>query len=92
VPTRYLYPTRRGRINLITNVLGAVWGVMLLTIMYLMATRHSDFAWLVIASLFFPVYYMAASWFISWSIWRKDAEIRLAARQRQVEGSVETPA
>jgi phosphatidylcholine synthase len=109
VPTRYLYPTRRGRINLITNVLGAVWGVILVTIMYRMAARPGaslttmsgmpldlfgpgDLGWLVIASLFFPAYYLAASWLISWSIWRKDAEFRLAASLQRAGDSAEIPA
>ncbi len=111
VPTRYLYPTRRSRINLITNVLGAVWGVMLVTIMYWMAARPGahmatmtgvpldlfgpgNIGWLVVGSLFFPAYYMAASWLISWSIWRKDVEDRAnSSPHRTGEGAkAETPA
>jgi phosphatidylcholine synthase len=79
VPTRYLYPSQRGRINMVTNVLGAGWTALLLWIIwYLPAEGLSpdsagdpDTRRLTIVSLFFPVYYMVASWVISLRIWRR---------------------
>jgi len=72
LPARYLYPTHRGRLNRWTNVLGAVWGLLLIVILWQMpATRieghnvdpttHT----LALVSLAFPVYYLAASWFVT---------------------------
>jgi phosphatidylcholine synthase len=107
VPSRYLYPNKRGRINTITNVLGGVWGVMLITIMYQMTVQpgletrpaagmpldpfgSGKVGWLVLASLFFPVYYLGASWLISWTIWHRQREDRCAAMQREALPAVES--
>ena len=38
VPSRYLYPTQRGRLNRVTNVLGAVWAVLVLWIIWVLPT------------------------------------------------------
>lgn len=96
VPSRYLYPNKRGRLNVITNVLGAGWGVLLITIMYQMTAQpgldtrpaagipldafgQGATGRLVIASLFFPLYYLGASWLISWAIWVRQREDRANA-------------
>jgi phosphatidylcholine synthase len=96
VPSRYLYPSQRSRLNLITSALGAVWGVLLVVIMWQMTVRAGTgtirtpgaVGELVVVSLFFPVYYLAASWFVSWQLWRKEAEDRFAAIRR---GAAPTP-
>ncbi len=74
VPTRYLYPTMRGRLNRVTNVLGAGWTCLLIGILTLPGVELSSAGAardLGTLSLFFPVYYMAASWLITLRFWRR---------------------
>lgn len=69
VPSRYLYPTQRGKLNRATVLLGAAWAVLLLWILWTMpdeSTRR-----LTVLSLFFPIWYLAASWIISVRLWRR---------------------
>lgn len=75
VPARYLYPTHRGRLNRWTNVIGAVWGVLIIVILIRLPAsrldgRNADALTylLTLVSLAFPVYYLACSWFITWRI------------------------
>jgi phosphatidylcholine synthase len=76
VPTKYLYPSQRGPLSTLTNVLGAVWGGVVLVVLYLLpsdATASAPLAgrdgvfWLTCASLFYPVYYLVISWAMSWA-------------------------
>jgi phosphatidylcholine synthase len=76
-PTRYLYPSQRSRLNVVTRVLGAVWTLILVWILYRVPTGTGDIAsvnaatkGLILASLVFPAYYMAASWVVSLRLWR----------------------
>ena len=69
VPSRYLYPSQRGRLNRVTNLLGALWTLLLVCIIWNMpddATRP-----LAVLSLFFPAWYLMASWIISVRYWRR---------------------
>jgi len=66
VPSRYLAPSRPGPLSLVSNVLGAAWG--LLVILFLAGIVEGT-GWLV-ASFFFPVYYLGASWVVSLRRWR----------------------
>jgi phosphatidylcholine synthase len=69
VPSRYLYPSQRGRLNQVTNMLGALWTLLLVWIIWNMpddATRP-----LALLSLFYPAWYLAASWIISVRHWRR---------------------
>jgi phosphatidylcholine synthase len=52
VPTRYLYPSQPGKLNRLTVALAVPWVAMILA------------GW-VIPSLYFPLFYMAASFWIS---------------------------
>jgi phosphatidylcholine synthase len=78
VPTRYLYPSVSGKLSRVTCLLGAIWAVLFLGIIYrLIATPGTPRAegdgllpWLILGSLFFPVYYMVASWAVNWQLWR----------------------
>ncbi len=68
VPTRYLYPTQGGRLGWLTSALGAAWAVLLLVLLIRLPPerqpgRRPDP--LALASLAFPVYYLAASWLVS---------------------------
>lgn len=111
VPTRYLYPSQRGRLNQLTNVLGAIWAILVVWIVLrlpsgspsidltaqlaqlltLLETSSPGMVaagpivdegtrLLALASLFFPVYYMVASWIVSLRIWRRHLRAAKAVR------------
>lgn len=66
VPLRYLYPSQRGRLNFWTNILGAIWAVVLVAVIWrLPDERPTAIEPLTAISLFFPAYYMLASWWVS---------------------------
>ncbi len=68
VPARYLYPTQRGPLSRLTNLLGGVWTMLLVAILWrLPADPAGDDVTrgLALVSLFFPIYYLAASWVIT---------------------------
>lgn len=75
VPSRYLYPSSKpGRLNRWSNVLGALWCVMLLYVVWRMpelSTPAGDqlVRWVAWASLLYPVYYLAASWAVTIRYW-----------------------
>jgi phosphatidylcholine synthase len=58
VPIRYIYPSRTPIVPLVTNLLGAVWGAMMLVALwqYPQVSRT-----LLLVSLVYPVYYFALS-------------------------------
>ncbi|HEX9445617.1 MAG TPA: CDP-diacylglycerol O-phosphatidyltransferase [Candidatus Binatia bacterium] len=62
VPIKYIYPSRTAAFQWLTLTLGAVWGVLvLLTIYYLPAPPPA----VVYASLVFPAYYTALSFWLA---------------------------
>ena len=61
VPIRYLYPSRMPRFRAVTIVLGAVWGVVLLVMVWQMPAISPVLLW---GSLAYPVYYAAMSVYI----------------------------
>ena len=72
VPTRYLYSTNGGRLNLVTNVLASVWVVLVVWIVYRLPSGNGPVPggdpWgprVVGLSLLFPVYYLVVSWYLS---------------------------
>ena len=67
VPARYLYSTAPGRLNRLTNVLSVPWAASLLAILWLWGGAPRG---LVLASLAFPAYYLAASWVVTVRRWR----------------------
>jgi phosphatidylcholine synthase len=73
VPLRYLYPSQRGSLlNNATTLLGAVWAALMIWILCRLPAGQkfgdrSTRAWAMV-SLFFPVYYMVASWTVSWRV------------------------
>src|SRR5262249_53101311 len=93
VPLRYLYTTQRGRLNRITNLLGGVWIGLAVWIIWVLPTEPVSAAApadelprrLALWSLFFPVYYMAASWVVSWRVWR----VRRRQRRNQLRAALE---
>jgi phosphatidylcholine synthase len=71
VPSRYLYPSSQpGALNVASNVLGAPWCCLLLAVMCRLPSGESMVAddltwWLAAVSLYFPIFYMAASWTVT---------------------------
>jgi phosphatidylcholine synthase len=62
VPSRYLYPTQPGRLSRIVNVLAAPWAALLIAILVAGAGHRRSLA---LVSLYFPTFYMAASWWVT---------------------------
>ena len=58
VPIKYIYPSRSPHLRLMTNTLGSLWGLAVLTIIYLLPEPPRT---LVFVSLVFPAYYTALS-------------------------------
>ena len=61
VPIRYVYPTRTVPFRGLTNVLGGVWVVLLLLLLWQLPTPSQ---WLVIGSFYYPLYYTALSLYL----------------------------
>ena len=83
VPARYLYPTgRRGLLSRVTTALGALWMVLLVWILWRLLwgrfDENSADRWAV-ASLFFPLYYLVASWAVTLRLWRSRPRRRAEA-------------
>lgn len=57
----YVYPSRTPILRTTTNLLGAVWAVMMLTVVWLLPEAPRA---LIAASLFFPIYYAALSFWL----------------------------
>jgi phosphatidylcholine synthase len=66
VPSLYLYTSRGGRFSRLTNLLCAVWGVLLALIVAGVFDNPRPFVW---ASLAFPIYYLVVSWAITLERW-----------------------
>ena len=74
VPLRYLYATQRGRWNRLTNQLGALWVVHLGWALWCLPWDQPPDATARLAgltSLWYPAYYLAVSWLISLTGWRR---------------------
>jgi len=54
----WIYPSRTPVLQGLTNILGAVWALMMLAVTWLLPDAPR---WLLISSLFFPVYYIVFS-------------------------------
>lgn len=63
VPIRYLYPSRGGAYQLTTNMLGALWGVLMLVMLWQLPVVSST---VLLVSLLFPAYYTALSLWLEW--------------------------
>lgn len=74
VPSRYLYPTQPGRINAWSNVMAVPWVLMLAWLIWRLPTTgegppRGEVRGLAMASMFYPAYYMGASWWITARRW-----------------------
>jgi phosphatidylcholine synthase len=76
VPSRYLYPSQRGRLNRITNLLGVPWLLMLMGILWGMGREDDEglVRRLTFLSLYFPIFYMTASWLVTVRRWLRRRE------------------
>jgi len=61
IPIRYLYPTRTVPFRRLTNLLGGLWVGVLLVLLWQFPTPSS---WLVLFSLYYPLYYTALSFYL----------------------------
>jgi phosphatidylcholine synthase len=90
VPTRYLYPSQKGRLNRWTSLLGAPWAGLLVGVLWALPAPASEApgaslaSRLALASLFFPVYYLGMSWAISWRLWRAKRQRRHPERRDRI--------
>jgi phosphatidylcholine synthase len=66
VPSLYLHMSGGGRLNRMTNVLLSIWAVALALIL---ANVFDDPKPLIRASLAFPIYYFAVSWWVTLQRW-----------------------
>ena len=78
VPSKYLYPSQPGRLNMISTVLGTVWGIMVAWLLWSLPVgtdprQDPSVVRLALASLFYPVFYMGVSWFITLNHWLRRA-------------------
>ncbi|MHC5536794.1 CDP-alcohol phosphatidyltransferase family protein [Singulisphaera rosea] len=76
VPSRYLYPSQPGLLNVLSNILGVVWACLLAGILWQLRREHSASAnelarTLALTSLFYPAFYMATSWVITLNRWQR---------------------
>jgi phosphatidylcholine synthase len=76
VPSRYLYPSQHGWLNLLTSALAVPWLGLLVATLFYEPTNQDRAWWLALVSLYYPVYYLLASWVISVAFWRKQAKTR----------------
>jgi phosphatidylcholine synthase len=61
VPIRYVYPSRTSVLPRLTNGMGVLWAASMLVVVW----RYPDAPrWLVLASLAYPAYYLALSFFL----------------------------
>jgi phosphatidylcholine synthase len=75
VPSRYLYPTQPGLLNALSNILGVVWACFLALILQQLPAGqgpggNDTSRNLALISLFYPAFYMTASWFVTVKRWR----------------------
>jgi phosphatidylcholine synthase len=72
VPLRYLYPSMRGRLNFVSCVLAVPWVALLAYTLSVEITHPDDrtrLKQLIVASLYYPAYYLLVSWRISLRMW-----------------------
>ncbi len=61
VPIKYLYPSRSPILRRLTVTLGALWGILVLLIIYSLPEPST---FLVFCSLYFPTYYLLMSFWL----------------------------
>jgi phosphatidylcholine synthase len=74
VPSKYLYPSQPGKLNQVAVLLGSIWGVIVVWMIWSLPTgadprEDPSTNRLAIVSLFYPLIYLAASWIITLDHW-----------------------
>ena len=92
LPTRYLYPSQPGKLNVVHNVLALIWTCVAGWVLWRLPPHSAlraeagmtAFRSAALASLFYPAFYMGASWVVTTQLWlrgRPKAKARLAELQ-----------
>jgi len=81
MPGKYLYPSQPGRLNQVATWLGLVWtlplGWLLLSLPESNSPRTDpELQRLAIVSLFYPVFYLGASWIVTLRQWSRSSKSR----------------
>jgi phosphatidylcholine synthase len=81
VPSKYLYPSQPGRLNQVATILGVVWAVPLGWLLWRVLTSSDarydpSIQHLAVGTLFYPGFYLAASWIVTLNHWTKPAPER----------------
>jgi phosphatidylcholine synthase len=76
MPSKYLYPSQPGRLNLVTTLLGVVWAIPFCWLIWSLPTDTSprydpQVQRLALVSLMYPVFYMGVSWAITLIHWMR---------------------
>ena len=79
VPSRYLYPSQPGVLNVVHNALAVVWAGMVAWILWAMPEHNAIraggptgiYRTVALASLYYPAFYLAASWVVTVRLWSK---------------------
>ena len=75
VPSKYLYPSQPGRLNQVATAwacCGRLPGLVALELLSSPAPRTDpSIQRLAVISLFYPVFYLGASWVVTLKYWRK---------------------
>jgi phosphatidylcholine synthase len=61
VPLRYVYPSRTTTLSGLTNVLGILWGLLAIFLVWRLPATDGPWAWL---SMVFPIYYFVLSGYL----------------------------
>ena len=63
VPIRYLYPSRSPVLRMPTVMLGVIWGILVVVMLWQMPNVSRLVFWM---SLLFPAYYVVLSFALEW--------------------------
>jgi phosphatidylcholine synthase len=70
VPSRYLYPSQPGALNVLSTLLGVAWAGLIGWILWRWtAVGEGTMRPLVLVSLLYPAFYLAASWAVTIRLW-----------------------
>ncbi len=92
LPTRYLYPSQPGRLNIVSNVLAIGWAGLCAWVLWVLpahdvvrtAAVRVAVRPVAQASLYYPAFYMAASWAVSLKLWAKAKKTKNEERPTEV--------
>jgi len=76
MPSKYLYPSQSGQLNVVATVLGIFWTIPLAYLLWSLPSStsprtDSSIQRIALVSLFYPVFYMGVSWTITLSHWSR---------------------